>query len=219
MTQSRTDNMIVQRLDEQSSLLGSIVHSQSEIRGSLQFQAPPNDQSCIGSDNILFTGSSPLNSLIRIRAYIPDNKWHSCPAHCRCTCHHEQRFTSSRWLHGALGILFVGYSGYPLGILQRCTNISCQARRALKISVHYIFPAWFLTRSIKMCLINTSLNEIHASLQTKRLVPAGAEVFRLTETDDVDGLKDLFSRGLASPNDIMYQTGQSLVSVGCVLLF
>ena len=217
MTPSRSDNLIMQRLDEHSSLLGNIVNRQSEICGSFQSQVSPNNQSRVGSDQTPIIGSSPSSSLIRIRAYIPDTKWHSCAVHCWCACHNERHFTSPFFLNGALGMLFVGYSGYPLSILQKCTNVNCQARRALKISVHYIFPAWFLTRLITISLINTSLNEIHASLQTKRMVPTGAEVFRLTHADDVDGLKDLFSRGEASLNDIMDPTGENIIYVGRVL--
>ena len=70
-----------------------------------------------------------------------------------------------------------------------------------------------------MSLVNTSLNEIHASLKVQRVVPDGADVFRLTRVDDVEGLKRLFCEGLASPHDIHSQTGENPLSVGCILLF
>ena len=165
----------------------------------------------------LVTSDCSSNSLISIRAHIPTAKWHNCLAHCRCACHQERRFTSPFLLHNALGTLFLGYSGYPLNTLEHCTEIGCQARGALKMSINYFFPAWFLTRVLTMSLINTSCNEIQASLKITRVVPLGAEVFRLSRLNDVDGLKRLFSWGLATPNDVMYQAGFNPLYVRCIL--
>ena len=117
-------------------------------------------------------------------------------------------------LHGALGMMFIGYSGYPLNTIQKCTDANCQARKAFEISVYYSFPAWFLAKSLIISLINTSYNEIHRSLKIRRFVNSGAEVFRLVYIHDVDGLKDIFSRGLASPNDQMHLTGNTPLYVG-----
>ena len=145
------------------------------------------------------------DSYISIRAYVPYNR----PSHYRCACQQEQRFTSPRLLHGALGTMFVGYSGYPLNTFQRRTDVTCQARQGFKIFIYYLFPAWFLAKSLVMSLINTSYNEIHTSLTIRRVVPVGAEVFRLVSIADLDGLKNLFTRGLASPNDVMYLSGET----------
>ena len=51
------------------------------------------------------------------------------------------------------------------------------------------------------------------SIKIRRQVAPGAEVFRLTYQDDVDGLKQLFSNGLASPNDISYIDGTTPLGV------
>ena len=42
---------------------------------------------------------------------------------------------------------------------------------------------------------------VSVSLTVRRLVPGGSEIFRLTQLDDVEGIKIPFNRGLASPND------------------
>ena len=47
-----------------------------------------------------------------------------------------------------------------------------------------------------------SIGEISVSLKVLRIVPVGSEIFRLSNLNDVDGLKFLFSRGLASPLDV-----------------
>ena len=56
------------------------------------------------------------------------------------------------------------------------------------------------------------LDEISVSLIVRRIVPTGAEIFRLARNDDVDGMKRLFSMGLASPND-SFESGQTALTV------
>ena len=53
-----------------------------------------------------------------------------------------------------------------------------------------------------MGLTVQSLSEVNVSLKVLRIVPLGSEIFRLTSLNDVDGLKSLLSRGLASPLDV-----------------
>ena len=211
----------MQCLDEHSSLLSNILHGQGELQSLLHLRTLPDDQSLVRLHEMPspFISGYSSNSLISIRAHIPTTKWYSCPSYCRCNCHQERHFTSPPLLHKSLGMLFLGYSGYPLNTLQRCTEIGCQTRGALKMSIRYLFPAWFLTRVLTLSLINTSCNEIQASLKTRRVVPTGAEVFDLVRLDDVDGLKSLFSRGLATPNDMMYNSGHNPLYVRCILSY
>ena len=219
-TQGRTDDRVIQQFNQHSSLLSSIIHSQGELRSFFRLQASLDHQSHVPPHQPqTSTHGFSSNSLISIRAHVPNTKWYNCPSYCRCTCHQKRCFASPRLLCNALGTLFVGYSGYPLNTLQQCTEISCRAQRALKLSIHYIFPAWLLTKSLKMTLINTSLNEIHASLLVRRIVSPGSEVYRLVVLGDIDGLKNIFTRGLGSPNDIILQNGFVPLAVGRLPLF
>ena len=61
------------------------------------------------------------------------------------------------------------------------------------------------------------LDEIDVSLIIRRVVPAGAEIFRLARLDDVEGVKRLFSMGLASPNDSV-DSGRSALCVSTILI-
>ena len=67
--------------------------------------------------------------------------------------------------------------------------------------VHYLFPSWFLIKALTITLLSVFLDEISVTLTVRRIVPNGAEIFRLVWQDDVDGINRLFSMGLASPND------------------
>ncbi|MCJ1359819.1 MAG: hypothetical protein MMC33_009822 [Icmadophila ericetorum] len=57
-------------------------------------------------------------------------------------------------------------------------------------------------------VINDLAGTVNLSLTVTRIIPAGSDIFRFAYLDDVNGLKYLFSRGLASPNDIDF-LGQS----------
>ena len=56
------------------------------------------------------------------------------------------------------------------------------------------------------------LGEIRISLSVRPIVPNGAEIFRLVGLDDVEGIKRLFSTGMASPND-SHEDGQTILYV------
>ena len=57
-----------------------------------------------------------------------------------------------------------------------------------------------------------SHHEIRASLAIRRVVPSNAEILRLEQAGDIDGMKRLFALGLASPVDTQ-EIGNSLLMV------
>ena len=64
-----------------------------------------------------------------------------------------------------------------------------------------MFPVWFLYRALTVAINDLSNGMINAALNVRRLVLTGAEIVRLACIRDVDGMKELFRSGLASPND------------------
>ena len=123
-----------------------------------------------------------------------------------------QAFQSPALLHGAIGTLFIGYSGYPIKAIQKCTEASCVSQSTFRAYVHYLFPSWFLIKALTITLMSVFLDKISVSLTVRRIVPNGAELFRVVRQDDVDGIKRLFSMGLASPNDSV-DDGQTALTV------
>ena len=96
--------------------------------------------------------------------------------------------------------------------LQNCTDNDCLSQLSFRTYVHYLFPSWILTKALIITLASGSLDKISVSLTVRRIIPPSAEIFRLARSDDVDGLKRLFSKGLASPNDSI-SNGQSALNV------
>ena len=86
------------------------------------------------------------------------------------------------------------------------------SQSTFRVYVHYLFPSWFLIKALTITLMSVFLNEISVSLAVRRIVPTGAQIFRLVRQNDIDGIKRLFSMGLASPNDSL-QNGQTALTV------
>ena len=147
-------------------------------------------------------GEPSTSPVIRIKAS-HHQRW-PCATYCECACHTLKTFRSPSLLKQVVGILFVGYSGSPIrmGSPQRCTEAKCLSRIAFQTNVSYIFPSWLLAKALILGLTAQSVGEISISLKVQRIVPNGSEVFRLTSSNDVDGLKNMFRKGLASPHDV-----------------
>ena len=53
-----------------------------------------------------------------------------------------------------------------------------------------------------------------ASLKVQRTVPGSADIFTFTKLGDVDGIRTLFEKGLASPHDVQFDSGITPLHVG-----
>ena len=121
-----------------------------------------------------------------------------------------------------IGTLFIGYAGWPQWPAfsqptKTCTDVNCVCRSALQVQFHYVFPSWFMKRIITMRAIVLRPSGINISLATRGLIPsAGAKVYHFMLDEDLDGLKELFSSRLASPNDSMYDDGKPILYVSCL---
>ena len=71
---------------------------------------------------------------------------------------------------------------------------------------------------VTISLTNTPLAGPVASLEVRRTIPGDAEIFAYAKSGNVDGMKSLFQRGLASPHDVQYDSGVTALHV-CSLDF
>ena len=198
----------IQQLNKQFDALMDIVNNQTELRSFFQSHLPVRSQ-----NSPILTPEQLSHSVTHIKATECSQRF-PCTSHCRCLCHESRRFDSPRTFQRLIGTLFLGYSGYPISNFQRCTENSCQGQQVFRVSAVYVFPSWLLARLLAVTVIKSLGSEIHFSLKVQRIVSSGAEVLRLTLLNDVTGLQRLFSKGLASPNDINHVTGQNVLIVG-----
>ena len=191
-----------QQLDEHTRLLSNIVHSQTDVKELLQPQPKSEEQHEVSLDEKLINPwSQSSNPVIRIRAHAFQHHQAPCTPYCKCACHNVRDFQSPSLLYAAVGSLFVGYSGYPIGLFKACTETGCISQSSSQVSVHYLFPSWFLTKALSVTLVSLSRSEISTALTIRSVVPQGAEIMRLAELDDSEGIKLLMRSRLASPND------------------
>ena len=150
--------------------------------------------------------------VIGIRTYAPPLR-QACFPSCRCMCHQPRYMKSPRFLNNILGTMFFGYSGCPSGGLQNCTDSACLAQSEFRAYVNYYFPSWLLSKAMTLILMLGTANGPCLTLTVRSIVPSDAEIFRLADFNDVTGLQRLFSRRLASPNDLLAYTGVNALIV------
>ena len=135
-----------------------------------------------------------------------------CAPLCNCTCHHETWLRSPQFLSSILGSLLLSYGGLSLQ-KKSCSEQSCQGSAHASASFAYYFPQWLLARMIYVFLSLTPLAGPSAALRVHRIVPGDAEVFIHAKTGNVERIRELFQKQLASPHDIHAESGVSPLHV------
>jgi len=149
-------------------------------------------------------------SAVRIRTF---NYWGiPCRTGCSCACHKRHQVQTPRILDHLIGTLFLGYSGLPM-VTPSCNESSCRQRSIPSTQMTYYFPRWFLQRAISLAIMLLPNDGPVASLRVQRAVSGSSKIFDYANIGDVDGMKRLFSSGLASPHDVRFDSGTSALQV------
>ncbi|KAL2040577.1 hypothetical protein N7G274_006556 [Stereocaulon virgatum] len=135
----------------------------------------------------------------------------TCSAACDCICHTTMRVSTPAMIDRVLGQLFIGYAGLPL-LNPKCDAEGCSKSRTPWISLEYWFPVSYFWSQI-FCLQVAYRKNFgpQVSLSTLRRVPNSALCIKYALTGNIEGLKTLFTRGLASPTDVCSVRGYSLL--------
>lgn len=109
------------------------------------------------------------------------------------------------------GQLFLGYTGLPM-VSPKCNVEGCSKRQEPQINIEYWFPLGGLWSSIvRLRLTYQAHVGPHFELSTLRSVPDSAQCVNFALTGNIDGLKELFRQGLASPSDVSATRGYSVL--------
>jgi hypothetical protein len=114
-------------------------------------------------------------------------------------------------LERVVGKLFLGYAGMPL-FIPKCNVPDCQKAQTARVSMEYWFPTSYLSQIVRFQLAIENTGPQFA-LNFLRRVPDTAQGVFFAQAGNIDGLKDLFKRGLASPRDVSTTRGYSLLRV------
>ncbi|KAK8196919.1 ankyrin repeat-containing domain protein [Phyllosticta capitalensis] len=135
----------------------------------------------------------------------------TCRPGCPCACHATQKVSSPRVLNKVFGHLFCGYVGLPY-LSPKCSEETCGKNRGSKFSVEYWFPMGSISSTIlRMQVGYQPSTGTLFQLQTLRAVPDNAMCIKFAMNGDIEGLKYLFSKGLASPRDVSPGRGYTLL--------
>jgi hypothetical protein len=138
----------------------------------------------------------------------------TCRSDCLCACHlRSKKSATSGFLDSMLGQLFVGYAGIPL-LSPRCDSDSCEKAQTPHVSVEYWFPLGFCWSQIVRLQLGYQPNVGPClQLSTLRRVPDSAQCVNYALEGNIEGLKQLFKNGLASPRDVSSTRGYSILRV------
>ena len=152
----------------------------------------------------------PRSEGVRVRL----NRYTStCPVACTCICHTIIRASTTAMIDRVLGQLFIGYAGLPL-LNPKCDAEGCRKSRSPWISLEYWFPlGYFWSQIFRLQVAYRTNFGPQVSLRTLRRVPDTALSIKYALTGNIEGLKTLFTRGLASPVDVCSSRGYSLLNV------
>ena len=155
--------------------------------------------------------SNPNDICVRVTQY------NACRAGCPCKCHIQTRSSSPGLVDRVFGQMFVGYAGVPF-LNPKCNIASCENSQAADVSFEYWFPLGFVwSQIIRFRLIYQPNVGPQFELRSLRRVPDNAQCVTFALNGNVEGLKDLFRRGLASPRDISTTRGYSVLRASSTL--
>jgi hypothetical protein len=134
-----------------------------------------------------------------------------CPQYCSCRCHRRWWLSSPNLLAQMFGFMLIGYPSFPPD-REGCTEKFCARGSRTPTRIIYHFPTWLLARYF--CLdIMTHCNNPQFSLKFPQIVADNSDVFQFAKVGDTEGIKSLFSKGLASPDVINSSWGVPLLNV------
>lgn len=135
----------------------------------------------------------------------------ACRPGCSCICHVQRKSSTPRLVDRVFGQLFVGYAGLPL-VNAKCNTSSCEKNQAAHVSVEYWFPLGFVwSKIVRLQMTYQPHMGPQFELNTLRRVPDSAQCVNFALNGNIDGLKDLFKRGQASPRDVSTTRGYSVL--------
>ncbi|KAK6357237.1 hypothetical protein TWF718_001560 [Orbilia javanica] len=206
---SKNYEQIEKRITEVADLLKA--QSQSvETRHIHQFgplYRPPLGRRRISQQRTELNDGQPMEQIcVRTREYASN-----CRPGCPCSCHVQTKSGTPALISQIFGRLMVSHAGIPL-VSRKCDNQACENSQAPRANFEYWFPMnIFWSQIIRLQLGYSSTTGPQLQLSTLRRVSDSAQSINFALNGNIDGLKDLFKRGLASPKDVSDTRGYTLL--------
>ena len=155
------------------------------------------------------TSKTDVSQSVGIRV----SQYATCLAGCSCACHRASRTSTPGLLDRVVGQMFIGYAGLPL-LGSKCDTRLCKKSQSPAVSFEYWFPMGFVWSQILQLRVSYEPKVgPQFDLRSLRRVPDTAQCVHFALNGNIEGLKDLFRRGLASPRDVSSTRGYSVLRV------
>ena len=118
----------------------------------------------------------------------------TCNNWCSCACHIRRSLSF-------LNTLFIGYSGLPF-FTASCDQKACFRRSRSSMRFTFYFPSWFLARAVLANAAYSPHSGPEFLLRVPKIIPPRSDIFHFAETGNLQGIQNLFERGLASVHDL-----------------
>ena len=128
-----------------------------------------------------------------------------------CCCYTRRRIQINNALSFLIGSVCISYLGGQ--ICQPCEHSLRRTKLPIRLNINYYFPRWLLAMVVNVFLSFDPAGSPSVSLQMPRIRPDTSKIFHLATAGDIGGMKSMFERGLASPNDVSYTFGYSVLHV------
>jgi ankyrin repeat protein len=127
-------------------------------------------------------------------------------ARCQCCCHAQTRYESPWILQVVMGKLYLVHCSS-----QKCNDGACRiycSSKRITTSLAWIAPHWAPVQHMLALKIESARYSGPAlSLAFPRIVSGDALIFHYATIGHVNGIKTLFAKGLACPDDVKYESG------------
>ncbi|EPS39909.1 hypothetical protein H072_6396 [Dactylellina haptotyla CBS 200.50] len=196
---------LISLLDQQfGSMMDRFESLSQEVRSKLQNDGkgnmPPPYSSSAGDE----ATDEAVSVLVSPRS--------PCRNYCPCSCHAKKKgkIAAPGFVENLVGKLFVGYTGLPF-LSKKCDFRGCKDQQTPSATVEYWFPLWFVSKNMRIDLKYLPNLGPQLQLSTVRRVSDDSQSIAFAMKGNIDGLRYLFSQGLASPRDVSNSRGYTLM--------
>lgn len=215
-------DMITEAFKDQHLALGTQVNQQfqdigqrldalSEVLLNVRVPGPKNSDDPPAYSEKL---SSDSKNIEAVQVFLSARS--TCRGWCPCTCHAKRTaLRTPKIMESLLGRLFMGYTGLPI-LNNSCDFTGCKDRQQSGATVEYWFPWWFVSMNMKLQLKLIQSAGPQLQLSTTRRVADSSPSITYAMQGNIEGLRHLFTAGLAGPRDVSDSRGYSLMRVSTV---
>ena len=136
-----------------------------------------------------------------------------CSGLCPCCCHVKRRLNIGI-LTSITGSVSISYTGAQVKDI--CNQPYCRRGPPKAFNLTYFFPHWLLIQVVNILLSFDPAGRPSILIQTPCIRPDTSQIFHLAAAGDIEGMKTMFDRGLACPNDVSHTFGYSVLHVSAV---